>query len=128
MKLTLKLEELAQFCLILFALYAAHMSWLVYLLLLVGPDIGMLGYLINTRVGAVSYNLLHHKGIAILIILMAQVMRYGLIGDFSGELLAIGLILYGHSCLDRLFGFGLKYGDSFHNTHLGWIGKPKAGG
>ncbi|MEO5584504.1 MAG: DUF4260 family protein [Flavobacteriales bacterium] len=33
------------------------------------------------------------------------------------------VILYGHSCMDRVFGFGLKFGDSFQHTHLGWIGK-----
>jgi hypothetical protein len=45
MKNLLKLEELAQFLLVLFALYTAHASWWVFLLLLIGPDISMLGYL-----------------------------------------------------------------------------------
>jgi len=128
MKNLIKLEEAAQFLLILFAMYVAHMSWWVFLLLLIGPDLSMLGYLVNTRVGAVCYNLFHHKGVAILVIMLAQVMRYGLIGDFSGELMAIGLILYGHASLDRIFGYGLKFGDSFQHTHLGWIGKGGASG
>lgn len=33
-----------------------------------------------------------------------------------------GLILLGHSSLDRVLGYGLKYADSFKHTHLGWIG------
>lgn len=127
MKNLLKLEELAQFCLVLLGLYAAHMSWWVFLLVLIGPDISMLGYLVNTRAGAVCYNLFHHKGVAILFIISAQLMRYGLIGNFSGELMAIGLILYGHASLDRIFGYGLKFGDSFQHTHLGWIGKKNSG-
>ncbi len=24
--------------------------------------------------------------------------------------------------MDRIFGYGLKFGDNFHHTHLGWIG------
>lgn len=130
MKNLLKLEELAQFCLVLFALYAAHMSWWVFLLLLIGPDIGMLGYLVNTRVGAVCYNVLHHKGVAIMLVFLGQASRYsvaydGGLGDLDEQLLITGLILYGHASLDRIFGYGLKFGDSFHHTHLGWIGKMK---
>jgi hypothetical protein len=34
-----------------------------------------------------------------------------------------GLILLGHSSLDRALGYGLKYPDAFQNTHLGIIGK-----
>jgi hypothetical protein len=26
--------------------------------------------------------------------------------------------------MDRIFGYGLKYSDSFYHTHLGMIGKP----
>lgn len=128
MKNLLKLEELAQLLLVLFALHTAHSSWWVFLLLLIGPDISMLGYLVNTRVGAGAYNLFHHKGVAILAIMLAQVMRHGLIGDCSDELMAIGLVLYGHASLDRIFGYGLKFGDSFQHTHLGWIGKGGASG
>jgi uncharacterized protein DUF4260 len=35
----------------------------------------------------------------------------------------VGTILLGHSSLDRVFGYGLKYPDAFQNTHLGVIGK-----
>ena len=31
----------------------------------------------------------------------------------------IGTILFAHSTLDRVFHFGLKYGDRFAHTHLG---------
>jgi hypothetical protein len=31
--------------------------------------------------------------------------------------------LFGHSNMDRLLGYGLKYPDAFQNTHLGVIGK-----
>jgi hypothetical protein len=34
-----------------------------------------------------------------------------------------GLILFGHSSMDRVLGYGMKYSDSFQHTHLGMIGK-----
>lgn len=34
-----------------------------------------------------------------------------------------GVILLGHSSLDRVLGYGLKHSDSFQNTHLGVIGR-----
>jgi hypothetical protein len=33
-----------------------------------------------------------------------------------------GIILLGHSSLDRVLGYGMKYTDSFRLTHLDWIG------
>ena len=72
----------------------------------------MLGYLINTRIGAVAYNLFHHKGIALL---LAALGYY-----FQNEmLLAVGLLLFAHASFDRIWGYGLKYPDSFKHTHLG---------
>jgi hypothetical protein len=34
-----------------------------------------------------------------------------------------GVILLGHSSLDRVLGYGLKHSDSFQHTHLGVIGR-----
>jgi hypothetical protein len=36
-------------------------------LLFFSPDLSMLGYLINTRFGALLYNVFHHKAVAIVI-------------------------------------------------------------
>ena len=49
----------------------------------------------------------------------------GLIGILtqSQTFLIIAIILFGHSSLDRMMGYGLKYFDAFMHTHLGWIGK-----
>jgi hypothetical protein len=134
MKNLLRLEELAQFIVCLVALGVIEASWWAYLLLLLGPDIGMLGYLINARIGAITYNLLHHKGVAIGLIaggwyLVASNLFASL---FDGSpthqydlIILVGIILYGHASMDRIFGYGLKFGDNFHHTHLGWIGKGK---
>ena len=116
MKLILKWEELALFVLSTYALYDMHVQWWVYLLLFLGPDISMLGYTAGNRAGAISYNLFHHKGIAVI---------FFIAGWLSGisVLQVIGIVLFGHSCMDRVFGYGLKYFTGFKFTHLGSIGK-----
>jgi len=130
MKTLLKLEEAAQFLACLLLLVMNGVPWWAYLLLVLGPDIGMLGYLVNTRVGAVTYNLFHHKGIALLVAAAAlgsDFMTLALAtADISQVLLLTAIILYGHASMDRMFGYGLKFGDHFQHTHLGWIGKGAA--
>ncbi|HQW04579.1 MAG: DUF4260 domain-containing protein [Flavobacteriales bacterium] len=131
MKNLLRLEELAQFLLCLLLLITNDVAWWCYLLLLLGPDIGMLGYLINTKVGAVTYNVLHHKALGVLLFVVGSYRFFGAGAEtilfdvhFGVDLLMVaGVILYGHASLDRIFGYGLKFGDSFQHTHLGWIGK-----
>lgn len=116
MKTTLKIEELAQFLLGIFFFSQLDYAWWWFPALLLTPDIGMVGYLVNTRVGAFTYNLFHHKAIAIAL---------GLSGFYlnNSMLILIGVILFSHASFDRIFGYGLKYPDSFKNTHLGNIGK-----
>ncbi|GAB5398836.1 MAG: DUF4260 domain-containing protein [Aureisphaera sp.] len=118
MKTTLKLEELAQ---LLFAIGLFSMldyKWWWYLVLFLAPDIGMLGYLVNTKFGAFTYNVFHHKGIAIGFMLAGMF--------YLGDLYTfIGTLLYGHAAFDRALGYGLKFSDSFQNTHLGRVGKDK---
>lgn len=116
MKTILKIEEIAQFGLGIFLFSQLSFAWWVFPALLLLPDIGMLGYLINVKVGAICYNMFHHKGIALIFFLLGVL--------FLGEnFTLIGIILFSHSALDRIFGYGLKYGDSFNHTHLGTLGK-----
>ncbi len=115
MKLTLKLEELLMFVLGIFAFSQTDFAWWWFLILLLAPDIGMLGYAINSKIGAVIYNIFHHKGLAILIYLFG--MWYA-----NEWLQLIGIILFSHASFDRILGYGLKYSSSFNKTHLGDIG------
>lgn len=116
MKNLLNLEELAQFVFAyLLTLHLGHDWWLFWALILV-PDIGMIGYLVSTKVGAFSYNLFHHKGVALAV---AAIGFYTL----NDWVLFAGLLLYGHSAMDRIFGYGLKFSDDFKHTHLGMIGQ-----
>jgi hypothetical protein len=127
MKALLKTEELAQLLVCIATLVMHAVPWWTYVLLAFGPDISMLGYLAGPRRGAYTYNLFHHKGIALLVAglgLGAAYFNWGL-GANAQVLLIAGILLYGHASLDRLLGFGLKYGDAFQHTHLGWTGKPR---
>lgn len=116
MKLILQLEELAMFGLSIFLFSLLDFEWWWYLVLFFAPDLGMLGYLINTKAGAFTYNVLHHKMIAIMLYLAGIYWNHQI-------LQLAGVILFGHASFDRIVGYGLKYTDSFQHTHLGIIGK-----
>ncbi|MEX2162484.1 MAG: DUF4260 family protein [Anaerolineales bacterium] len=116
MRIVLKLEEAAMFAFGLFLLMGFHLPWWLLLPLFFAPDLGALGYLAGPRVGAATYNTLHYKGIAL------ALLGLGLI--FHQPIFQIaGLLMFSHSSFDRVLGFGLKFADSFQNTHLGKIGK-----
>ena len=119
MKNLLKLEELLMLGLALFLFSRLDYTWGWYALLFLAPDLSMLGYLAGPRLGAWTYNLVHHKGTAVAL----YVLGYWFAAPW---LMFAGTLLLGHSSLDRVFGYGLKYPDSFKATHLGVIGKQNA--
>ena len=119
MKTLIKIEELFLALLALYLFLALGYAWWWFLLLLLAPDLGMIGYLISPNVGAITYNLVHHKGIAALLFIIGGYIQLP-------WLQAAGLISLGHSSFDRVLGYGLKYPDSFQHTHLGRIGRAPA--
>jgi len=120
MKRLLQAEAIVPFILsvVLINVLPFHFAWWAWILLFLAPDISMIGYAFNNRVGAFVYNVFHHQLVAILV---------GAAGFFLHlpyvEL--AGLILLGHSSLDRAMGFGLKYEEGFNHTHLGVTGKKQ---
>ncbi len=120
MKTTLKLEEavMAAIGIYFLSFYSLDLPFWLWIILFFTPDIGMLGYLVNTKVGAFCYNLFHHKGIAIGVAALGYYLH-------SDVLAAIGILLFAHASFDRIGGYGLKYEDSFKNTHLGSLEKKK---
>lgn len=118
MKNVLRLEELAMTAIAIFMMSKLNinLSWWIYPVLFFLQDIGMLGYLVNNEVGAVTYNLFHNKTIAIGIIVLGII-------TCNHYLMLAGLMLFGHASFDRIMGYGLKYTSGFHDTHLGFIGK-----
>ncbi len=116
MKTVLKLEELLMFALGIYLFSLLEYSWWWFVALLLTPDIGMLGYLFGNRIGAASYNLFHHKGLAIVFYLVGSHLSISL-----WQL--VGIILFSHASFDRIMGYGLKYDKGFKFTHLGEIGQ-----
>jgi hypothetical protein len=114
MKTLLKLEEAALFLLCIYAFSFLNFAWWWFPALLLVPDLSMLGYAVNPAVGAVFYNIIHHKAVGFLI---------GAVGVLAGNqnLMLVGTILVAHSAMDRALGYGLKYSDSFKHTSLGTL-------
>lgn len=112
MKNLLKSEELLQFVAAIGLFSTLHYAWWVFPALLFLPDVSMVGYLISPRVGAVTYNAGHHKGLAAVLAVVGFLLK-------NPTLELTGLILFAHSSFDRLLGYGLKYPDDFKHTHLG---------
>lgn len=116
MKNLLRLEELGLALLAIYLFSLLDFAWWWFAVLLFAPDLSMIGYVAGPRVGAWTYNLVHHKGIAVILYLA------GTLVGVAGLQLA-GLVMLAHSSLDRVLGYGLKYPDAFTNTHLGKIGR-----
>jgi hypothetical protein len=88
-------------------------SWVMFALLFLAPDVFMIGYLANVRVGARVYNAGHNYLVPVIL---------GTIGYFeSVTLLIVGIIWVAHIGLDRLLGYGLKYETGFKDTDLGRV-------
>jgi len=91
--------------------------WLLPALLL--PDVSAIGYVANTRIGAVTYNLVHNWTLALAILGLGWWLA-------SAPALLAGSVLLAHVGMDRALGYGLKLPTSFQDTHLGRIGKGRA--
>ncbi len=94
-------------------------SWWMFAALFLAPDVSMLGYLANSRTGAVVYNAAHT------LLAPALVAATGSLLD-SSLVIALAAIWLGHIGFDRMLGYGLKYGTGFADTHLGRLGGQRA--
>lgn len=111
MKTLIKLEELAQVLLSIYLFSLLPFTWWVYPVFFFAPDLSMVGMLLNKRLGALVYNFIHHRALALGIFILG-----GLLGV---PLLSLtGVMLLGHSSFDRLLGFGLLDTDSHNSTPL----------
>lgn len=98
-------------------LYAlADGSWGLFALLILAPDLAMIGYLAGPRAGAAAYNLAHVLFWPVGLALAGLVLPEPL-------LVQLGLIWLCHVAIDRALGYGLKLPSGFRDTHLGRIGR-----
>ena len=101
MKTLIKLEELAFVVLSFYLFLALDYAWWWFPLLFFVPDVSLIGYLINRNIGATTYNFIHHKALAVLLYLLGGFIQ-------SPGLQLAGLVMFGHSSLDRALGFELQ--------------------
>jgi hypothetical protein len=112
----IKLEEAAMMLLGIYLFSFLPYEWWWFPVLLLAPDLSLIGYAFGNRVGAWVYNAAHHKAVAILLYIL---------GSYTSMpyLQLAGVVLFAHSSMDRIFGYGLKYEKGFKFTHLGEIGR-----
>jgi hypothetical protein len=106
----LHLEGGAVLALSLFAYHWNHGSWLLFVLLFLVPDLSMLGYVANARVGAITYNAVHNY--------VGPLALAGYSLSTNHPPISLSLIWIAHVGFDRMLGFGLKYPTRFKDTHL----------
>ena len=107
----LRVEGVALLALSLLLFWVNGGSWLMFGVLLLAPDLSMLGYIAGPKVGAAIYNAFHAYA------LPAVVGALGMIFA-SPVAIAVALIWFAHIGMDRTVGYGLKYPTSFKDTHL----------
>lgn len=116
----LRIEGLMVFAAAVAGFHLLGGNWWLFAALILAPDLSMLGMLAGPKAGARAYNLAHTY--ALPAVLSGIAWAAGALW-----LLPFALIWVAHIGLDRALGYGLKYPESFHATHLGQIGKAKKG-
>jgi hypothetical protein len=91
-------------------------SWWLFAVLILAPDVSMFGYLGGPRIGAIAYNALHILIVPVLLLLAGHLSG-------SAAAIAVALIWIAHIAIDRALGYGLKLSTGFQDTHLGRIGR-----
>lgn len=112
----LKFEAAAFFIAAIWAYYLVGASWWMFFVLLLVPDIFMAGYLKNSKLGALVYNIGHLYTVPLVLLGVYLLFRILV-------LLPISIIWLAHISMDRMLGYGLKLDTGFKDTHLGNIGK-----
>ena len=108
----LKIEGLSVLVVSVLIYWHFGSSWWIFFGLLLVPDLAMLPYLLNPRIGALSYNVVHSY-------FLPLGLAAGALVSNNVALLPYVCIWTAHIGMDRALGFGLKYPTAFARTHLG---------
>lgn len=109
---TLKAEGLVLAALMVVLTYkAGYDIWFLVLTFLLF-DISMLGYAVNKKIGALTYNIGHSSVVPTLTLIAGLITNNMPVQAWSYAWLF-------HIGLDRAMGYGLKHKTSFKHTHLG---------
>jgi hypothetical protein len=110
-RLLLRLEGLAVVAAAVVLYFHEDFGWILFVALILAPDLSFAGYAFGPKVGAIAYDAAHTE------ILPVALGTVGLVAGSSGAT-KIALIWLAHIGADRLLGYGLKYPTAFKDTHL----------
>jgi len=103
----------------LWGVTTTNSSWTWFFVLILAPDLSMLGYVFGPRVGAITYNAGH------LYAWPVALLAAGLASHASLATTA-ALSWIAHIALDNVVGYGLKLPIGFEYTVYGPIGRARA--
>ncbi|MES2220455.1 MAG: DUF4260 domain-containing protein [Acidobacteriota bacterium] len=116
----LRAEGLAVLVFSVLLYWKLNASWWIFAVLLLAPDLSMLGYAVSARAGRLCYNVVHSY-------VLPLSVAMGAIATHHVAALPLVCIWTAHIGMDRSLGYGLKLSDVFGETHLGTLGKPRRG-
>lgn len=107
----MRFEFLVIWLISMYVYFSSGFSIWLFLLLLFTPDISIVFYKINNRVGGIAYNIIHTYIIPVILLFISMIFLNGAV------LKSLCIIWISHISMDRFLGYGLKY-DSFKETHI----------
>lgn len=114
MKTLTRLEELAQLLFSIYLFSFLPFAWWVFPLFILAPDLSLIGLLAGKRIGAIAYNLIHHKAVALIAYMLGSLLGIPLLS-------LVGILLFGHSSFDRMLGLQLMDVNAQSKPALGSI-------
>lgn len=119
MKQIISIESaIAATVVLVFYIYVGQFAWYWIPITFLVFDLSALGYLVNNKIGALTYNI-GHSLVGPTILMVVYIVNE------NQAVFFVTLLWLFHIFVDRALGYGLKHATSFHHTHLGQIGKQK---
>ena len=94
-----------------FYFFQVNGGWALFAVLILAPDLSMIGFVKDTRLGSITYNLMHNYILSVVAIIIGVATDTDLVT-------LLGLILSAHVGMDRALTYGLKYASDFKDTHM----------
>jgi Domain of unknown function (DUF4260) len=91
--------------------FNADYPWWLLVMLVLAPDLSMVGYAAGPTIGAAAYDIAHTYSLPVVL------GATGVIVDIETAV-QVSLIWLAHIGVDRAIGYGLKYPSGFKDTHL----------
>ena len=95
----------------IFMFFYLQGNWILFVILILAPDLAMAGYFKDTKLGSIVYNIFHIYAWPVALVILGIVLDMMI-------LIQLALIWTAHIGMDRMLGYGLKYPTGFKDTHL----------